>query len=85
MTTDQAGYSSDEGNIMCANLNEVFGRINNDGYVDILYISDGERVYLLDVDGVYPVGSPFSTKCDEHRYGIVLTVEQCKKLNIEIE
>lgn len=70
---------------MSANLNEVFGRINNDGYVDILYISDGERVTRLDVAGVYPVGSPFSTRCDEHKDGIVLTVEQCKKLNIEIE
>lgn len=70
---------------MFANLNEVFGRINEDGYVDILYINDGEKVTRLDVDGVYPVGSPFSTKRDEHPFGIVLTVEQCKKLNIEIE
>lgn len=86
MTTDQAGYQySDEGNIMLANLNEVFGKINEDGYVDILYINDGERVTQLDVDGVSPVGSRFSTRSDEHPFGIVLTVEQCKKLNIEIE
>lgn len=70
---------------MLANLSEVFGKINEDGYVDILYISDGERVTQLDVSSVYPVGSRFSTRCDEHPYGIVLTVEQCKKLNIEIE
>ena len=70
---------------MYANLSEVFGKINDDGYVDILYINDGERVTQLDVAGVYPVGSSFSTRCDEHPYGIVLTVEQCKKLNIEIE
>lgn len=66
------------------NLNEVFGRVNNDGNVDILFINDGDRVTRLNVDGVYPVNSALSTRY-EHSNGIVLTVEQCKSLNIEIE
>lgn len=66
------------------NLNEVFGKLNNDGNVDILYINDGDKVTRLNVDGVYPVNSALSTKY-EHANGIVLTVEQCKSLNIEIE
>ena len=66
------------------NLNEVFGRKNNDGNVDILFINDGDRVTRLNVDGVYPVNSALSTRY-EHASGIVLTVEQCKALNIEIE
>lgn len=65
-------------------LNEVFGRVNNDGNVDILFINDGDRVTRLNVDGVYPVNSALSTRY-EHASGIVLTVEQCKSLNIEIE
>lgn len=66
------------------NLNEVFGRINNDKNVDILYINDGDRVTRLNVDGVYPVNSTLSTKY-EHTSGIILTVKQCKALNIKIE
>lgn len=66
------------------NLNEVFGRMNDNDTVDILYINDGDRVTRLNVDGVYPVDSLFSTR-HEHASGIVLTVEQCKALNIEIE
>ena len=66
------------------NLNEVFGRMNDNGTVDILYINDGDRVTRLNVDGVYPVNSALSTRY-EHASGIVLTVEQCKALNIEIE
>ena len=66
------------------NLNEVFGRKNNDGNVDILFINDGDRVTRLNVDGLYPVNSALSTKY-ERSNGIVLTVEQCEALNIEIE
>lgn len=67
-----------------ANLNEVFGRMNDNGNVDILYINDGERVTRLNVDGVYPVDSSLSTRY-EHASGIILTVEDAKSLNIEIE
>lgn len=67
-----------------ANLNEVFGRMNDNGNVDILSINDGERVTRLNVDGVYPVDSSLSTRY-EHASGIILTVEDAKSLNIEIE
>lgn len=67
-----------------ANLNEVFGRMNDNGNVDILYINDGDRVTRLNVDGVYPVDSSLSTRY-EHASGIILTVEDAKSLNIEIE
>jgi hypothetical protein len=69
---------------MLAKLNEVFGRMRNDDNVDILYINDGERVDQMNVDGVYPVSSQFSARYS-HVGGIILTVEQCQLLNIEIE
>ena len=65
-------------------LNEVFGRKNNQGNVDILYINDGDKVTKLDVDSLYPVDSLLSTRY-EHAEGIVLTVEQCNELEIEVE
>ena len=85
MTTELAGSSVlIRKYIMSANLNEVFGRINNDGNVDILYINDGDRVTRLNADGIYPVNSLLSTKY-EHAYGIILLMDQCKTLNIAIE
>lgn len=65
-------------------LNEVFGRKNSQGTVDILYINDGDKVTRLDVDGCYPVNSSLSTHY-HHANGIVLTVEQCNELKIEVE
>ena len=69
---------------MYANLNEVFGRVNQFNTVDILFINDGERATRLDVDGLYPVDSLLSTRY-EHAEGIILTLEQCEKIGIEIE
>ena len=69
---------------MHTNLNEVFGRVNQFNTVDILLINDGERATRLDVDGLYPVGSLLSTRY-EHAEGIVLTLDQCEKIGIEIE
>ena len=69
---------------MYANLKGFFGRVNQFNTVDILFINDGERATRLDVDGLYPVDSCFSTRY-EHAEGIVLTQEQCEKLKIEIE
>jgi hypothetical protein len=69
---------------MLTQLNEVFGLMREDGNVDIVYINDGDKVTELDVDGVYPVGSQLSVK-HSHASGIVLTVDQCKELNIEVE
>ncbi|EHJ0806465.1 hypothetical protein KAB87_004100 [Salmonella enterica] len=69
---------------MSALINEVFGRINESGNVDVLYSETGELVTRLDVDGVYPVGSEFSTRYD-HPDGIVISVEDAKRIGLDIE
>ncbi len=43
-----------------ASISEVFGRINSEGNVDILYADSGESVTRLDAD-VFPVGSGLRT------------------------
>lgn len=63
--------------------NEIFGRINNDGNVAILYAEDGAAVTRLDAN-VYPVGSELSVRY-EHPEGIVLTRSDAAKLGIKIE
>lgn len=69
---------------MSAQLNEIFGRIDETGNAIILYINDGDFVTSIDVDGLYPVGSQFGCHyC--HARGIHLTIEQCKKLKIDVE
>lgn len=65
-------------------LQDVFGRINSEGNVDILDINEGCRVNRLDVDGIYPVNSNFSTRYD-HPEGIVISLADAQKLGIEIE
>ncbi|EEF8013771.1 hypothetical protein GWR30_23290 [Salmonella enterica] len=69
---------------MSALINEVFGRINESGNVDVLYSETGEQVTRLDVNGVYPVGSEFSTRYD-HPDGIVISVEDAKRIGLDIE
>ena len=62
--------------------NDIFGRINDEGTVDILYKYDGNRVTRLDAN-VYPVNSDFCAR-REHPQGIVLTLEDARSLGIEI-
>ncbi|ELQ4186790.1 hypothetical protein QSO38_004404 [Escherichia coli] len=69
---------------MTASISEVFGRINKNGNVDILFIEDGSPVTRLDVDNVYPVGSEVSTRYD-HPEGIELTLSDAERIGIEIE
>jgi|AKYZ01.1.fsa_nt_gi hypothetical protein len=69
---------------MTASINEVFGRINAQGNVDVLYSETGEQVNRLDVDGVYPVGSEFSTHYD-HAEGIVISVADANRIGLDIE
>ncbi len=65
--------------------NEIFGRINESGNVDILHAEDGGTVTRIDeCITVYPVGSDRSTAY-EHAEGIVLTVNDAKRLRISIE
>ncbi|EDI0780981.1 hypothetical protein G9D32_004456 [Salmonella enterica] len=69
---------------MAASISEVFGRINAEGNVDVLYVEDGSDVTRLDVDCVYPVGSDFGTRYD-HPEGITLTREDAERIGIDIE
>ncbi|EIS4806070.1 hypothetical protein ACSD30_000745 [Escherichia coli] len=69
---------------MKVSISEVFGRINNNGTVTVLYADSGIAVNRLDVDGLYPVGSELSTRYD-HPEGIEITVEDAQRFGIEIE
>lgn len=60
-----------------------FGRINEDGNVDVLHAEDGMAATRLDAS-VYPVGSDVSARY-EHPAGIVLTRDDAAKLAIDIE
>jgi hypothetical protein len=62
---------------------KIFGRIDNNGNVIVLYAEEGEAVTWMD-ENVYPVGSSLSVRY-EHPEGIVLSREDADKLGIEIE
>ena len=65
---------------------EIFGRTNQSGNVDILWLENGEAVNRIDeaLPTVYPIGSSVSAH-HEHPNGIELTQEDAQKLGIEIE
>ena len=67
-------------------INSIFGRINTQGNVDVLFAEDGERVTSFDntIETVYPVDSSLSAEY-EHAEGIVLTQEDAEKIGLEIE
>lgn len=62
---------------------EMFGRINNVGNVDVLYVESGEVVTRIDAN-VYPVGSELSARY-EHAEGIALSRDDAEKIGLEIE
>lgn len=64
-------------------INNMFGRINAAGNVDVLFADSGEPVTRIDAN-VYPVGSDLSARY-EHANGIELTVLDAKNLGLEIE
>ncbi len=61
----------------------IFGRINEDGNVVVLYEDDGEAVTSLD-ENLYPVGSSLSVRY-EHPEGVVLTQADAKTIGLVIE
>lgn len=68
------------------NINDVFARKNEQGNYDLLYL-DGTAVTRIS-DAIKPVVWPVD--CDlsgyyDHPEGIVLTLEDVKKLGVEIE
>ncbi|EAN2420134.1 hypothetical protein GUO57_004335 [Salmonella enterica] len=69
---------------MNVSISEIFGRVNSEGNVAILYVEDGSAVTRLDVDGVYPVGSDLGTRYD-HAAGIILSRTDAERLGIDIE
>lgn len=64
-------------------INEMFGRINADGNVDVLVAADGAVVTYMDAY-VFPVNSVFSAHY-EHPNGIVLTRADADAIGLEIE
>lgn len=69
---------------MTALISEVFGQLNEEGTVDILYVEDGYPVTRLDASNVYPVNSSLSVSYD-HAEGIKLTKEDARLIGIDIE
>lgn len=70
------------------NLNDVFGRINNSGTVDVLFRDTGEAVTRLDADAYVsnPNAEAEWSHCkNEHAKGIELTLDTARALGIEIE
>jgi hypothetical protein len=61
---------------------KVFGRMNEDGNVDLLHVEDGEAVTRY--EGCWPLNSELSGAY-EHPAGIELSVEDAEELGIEIE
>jgi hypothetical protein len=67
---------------------EIFGRVNREGNVDILWVTDGESVTRFDetLPCIYPIGDSSYMSCyHEHAQGITLTRDDVEKLEIEIE
>ncbi|MBU2527542.1 MAG: hypothetical protein KKC03_13175 [Bacteroidetes bacterium] len=72
-------------------MDKIFGRINKDGNVDVLWADEGEPVTRLDehcggvtLARVWPVNSTVSAYY-EHPKGLVLTMEDARKIGLEIE
>jgi hypothetical protein len=62
--------------------NEIFGRINSEGNVDLLHSETGEAVTRH--EGCWPLNSNLSGAY-EHPEGIELSKEDAQTLNIPIE
>ena len=64
---------------------EYFGRLRDDGNVDVLYADGGGRVIQIEEwDTIYPVNSHLSCAW-EHPEGIVLSIYDAKELRLTIE
>lgn len=65
----------------------MFARKRKDGYYDILAIEDGYPITRLE-QGIHPLVWPINSSVSayyEHPNGLELSLEDVKKLNIEIE
>lgn len=64
-------------------MENIFGRINETGNVDVLN-DDGTSVTEMDDCTLYPVGSDTSV-CYEHPEGIEITLDDAKRIGLEIK
>ncbi|EMH9024378.1 hypothetical protein ACXITB_04275 [Proteus mirabilis] len=64
----------------------IFGRKNENGNIDVLYVDDGYPVTKLDDSFpiVYPVDSNLSAYY-EHPEGITLTEEDAQKIGLDFD
>lgn len=68
-----------------AKLDEVYGKMNKDGIVDILEIATNKPVTVIEASFfVRSYNCSLSTLC-EHPQGIQLTVEQCQLIKIAVK
>lgn len=64
---------------------EIFGRLDADGNVLLLYVGDGSAVTSLSAHlNVWPVGSDLGAAY-EHPEGIVVDQATAKRIGVEIE
>ena len=63
-------------------INEVFGRINEQGNVD-LFAMDGEAATRVDAN-IYHVGSGLSARY-EHPEGITISKDDANRIGVQIE
>lgn len=64
-------------------IENMFGRIRQDGNIDVLYADDGCVVTRIDAN-IYPVGSQLGCRY-EHPEGIVLTPEDAATIKLPLE
>ncbi|MFP5845234.1 hypothetical protein [Salmonella sp. 741265052_HSA] len=77
---------------MMAKINEIFGRVNEFGTVDILYVDDGESVtsiedapeFIKNIRHTYGVPQPSGSVRYDHDE-IIITLGDAILLGIEIE
>lgn len=63
-------------------INEVFGRINNQGNVDLFDMS-GDAATRVDAN-IYPVGSSVSARY-EHPEGITISKQDAERIGVQID
>jgi len=61
----------------------MFGRINENGNVDVLHVTDGSRVTRIDAD-VWPLDNKFGTRY-EHPEGIIISRADAKLIGLYVE
>ena len=61
-----------------------FGRVNEQGTIDVLHVEDGMAASRLECRNLYPVGSSLSVHY-EHADGIKISREDAARIGLQIE